>query len=83
MDLVFLRSPTEAGLEVADLEYVRQLATLRMNNNKRSVSSGNPAAVLLTNTPGTTPLIQPVLVPGSPTQQAQQRRARRGSEEMS
>ena len=83
MDLVFLRSPTEAGLEVADLEYVRQLATLRMNNNKRYFSSGNPAAVLLTNTPGTTPLIQPVLVPGSPTEQAQQRRARRGSEEMS
>ena len=82
MDLTFLRTPTEAGLDVADLEYVRQIATQRMNTNKRSVSSGNPAAVLLTNTPGTTPLIQPVMVPGSPSQQAQQRRARRGSEEI-
>jgi hypothetical protein len=82
MDLVFLRNPTEANLEVGDLEFVRQLATQRMANNRRSVSSGNPAAVLMTNTPGTTPLIQPVIPPGSPRQEAQQRRARRGSQDV-
>ena len=80
MDLVFLRQPTEASLDVSDLEFVRQLATQRMQSNKRSVSSGNPASVLVTNTPGTTPLIQPVMIqPGSPTAQVQLRRARRGS----
>ena len=79
MDLVFLRTPTEATIEVSDLEFVRQLATQRMASNQRSVSSGNPTAVLMTNTPGTTPLIQPVLVETSPVSQAQQRRARRGS----
>ena len=79
MDLVFLKNPSEATIDVSDLDFVRQLATQRMSSNRRSVSSGNPAAVLVTNTPGTTPLIQPVIVPGSPGVQAQQRRARRGS----
>jgi hypothetical protein len=74
MDLVFLRNPTEASLEVSDLEFVRQLATQRMSSNRRGVSSGNPVAVLMTSTPGTTPLIQPVLMPGSQRQEAQQRR---------
>jgi cystathionine beta-lyase/cystathionine gamma-synthase len=79
MDIVFLKTPTEATLEVSDLDYVRQVATQRMQSNKRSVSSGNPASVLITNTPGTTPLIQPVMIPTSPNQQVQLRRARRGS----
>ena len=82
MDLVCMRTPTEATVEVGDLEFVRQLATQRMSANQRSVSSGNPTAVLMTNTPGTTPLIQPVIVATSPHSQAQQRRARRGSAEL-
>ena len=69
-------------MDVSDLEFVRQMATQRMSSNRRSVSSGNPVAVLMTSTPGTTPLIQPVLLPGSPGQEAEQRRARRGSQEL-
>lgn len=81
MDLIFLKTPSEATIDVADLDFVRQLATQRMSSNRRSVSSGNPAAVLMTNTPGTTPLIQPVIVPSSPGAEAQLRRARRGSQD--
>jgi cystathionine beta-lyase/cystathionine gamma-synthase len=81
MDLVFLKTPSEATIDVSDLDFVRQLATQRMSSNRRSVSSGNPASVLMTNTPGTTPLIQPVIVPTSPGALAQQRRARRGSQD--
>jgi len=80
MDILLLKPPTEATLEVADVEFVRQLATQRMAANKRSVSSANPTAVLMTNTPSSTPVIQPVIPPISQDQQVNLRRARRGSQ---
>ena len=82
MDILLLKNPTEATLEVADVEFVRQMAAQRMAANKRSVSaSGNPTAVLVTNTPSSTPIIQPVINPVSQEQQVSLRRARRGSQD--
>ena len=80
MDIIFLKSPTEATLEVTDVEYVRQLASQRMASNKRLVNSANPAAVLMNNTPSSTPVIQPVIFPTSGDQQVSLRRARRGDD---
>ena len=60
MDHIFLGKPSEASLEISDLELVRNLANQRIG--KRSMSSANPTSVLMTAaTPSSTPLIQPVL----------------------
>jgi hypothetical protein len=82
MDILLLKKPTEATLEIADVEFVRQMAAQRMASNKRSVSSANPTSVLMMNntTPLTTPVIQPVIVPISQDQQMELRRNRRGSQ---
>ena len=81
MDILLLKKPTEATLEISDVEFVRQMASQRMASNKRSVSSANPTSVLMTNTtPLSTPVIQPVIQPISLDEQAQLRRTRRGSQ---
>ena len=71
MDIVFLRTPTELCLEVADLDFVRQIANQRMNSGRRP-------SMQIAATPGATPVIQPVLPPDT---QSVRRRGSRDSQD--
>lgn len=54
MDILFLKKPSEATLDASDLEFVRNLANQRIEKR-------NGASLLTNSTPGTTPIIVPVL----------------------